>query len=366
MTEVLNIDPQNPQPEYIKKAADVLKKGGLVAFPTETVYGLAAGYADKRAVNRLQKVKRRPGNKPFTVHIADKTDLEKFGCDVSPFALELIAKFWPGPLTLIFDTKKSGKTGFRMPDNKTAIALISESGMPIVAPSANLSGLRPPVNAKQVLEQLDGKIDMVLDAGPTRLGKESTTMDFTIFPYRIMREGAIPKSRIAEEELIFWRDKVLPDIKRILFVCTGNSCRSVMAEAYLKKRLKEVERDDIEAYSRGTAAPILFRPTDETLQVLEADGIDMGYYRSLGLTLEDMKKADLILVMDEYHREEVLRRAPDKKDRVYLLAEFGLWGGKTQDTPLSVLDPIGRPPAFYKEVYNIIKRSVERLVKILI
>ena len=366
ITQILNIDPEAPRLDYIIKAAQVLKQGGIVAFPTETVYGLGANFFDKDAVKKLYEIKQRPHGKPFTAHIADLADLERFGCDVSGFAKELVERFWPGPLTLIFNTSDSGKVGFRMPDNEIARQLIRQSKTLIAAPSANISDFPPPLNASEVLKFFRDKIELVLDAGPTKLGEESTIVDLTVFPYKIMRHGAVSKEKIAQGELDFWKNKVAPTIKKILFVCTGNSCRSVMAEGYLRKRLKNVERDDIEVFSRGISAPGMAGATQEALDALKAEGIDMSAHRAMMLTDDDIMRSDLILVMEEFHRREIIETAPSKKDRVYLLAEFGLWGGKNQSVPLEIGDPIGRQFGVYKESFNIIKNSIERLVKILI
>ena len=364
--QVLKIDPQNPQLEKIIKAAQILKQGGLVVFPTETVYGLGANFFDEKAIKRLHDIKQRPKNKPFTVHIVNIEDLSRFDCSVSLFGKELIEQFWPGPLTLIFDTKNSGKVGFRLPNNIIARELIRQSNTVIVAPSANISGQAPPTNAKDAISQLADKVDVVLDAGETALGKESTVIDLTVSPYRIMRAGVIANEKISETEFNFWKNKISPTINKILFVCTGNSCRSVMAEGYLKKRLRQIERDDIEVFSRGITTPGLSGATTETIAVLRDMGVDASGHNAIQLTDEDIKQADLILVMEEFHLNEILDKAPSKKDRVYLLAEFGLWGGKTQDAPLEIQDPIGKPLPIYKDTMNIIKSSIERLVKILI
>jgi tRNA threonylcarbamoyl adenosine modification protein (Sua5/YciO/YrdC/YwlC family) len=366
ITQVLKIDPANPEVEHIIKAAQALKNGGIVAFPTETVYGLAANFFDEKAVKKLHEVKKRPEGKPFTVQIADRNGMDRFKCEISSLAREFMEKFWPGPLTLIFNTAVSGKVGIRLPNNRIARELIRQSGTLIAAPSANISGTTPPREAREVLAQFKDKIDIILDAGETQLGKESTVVDFTAVPYRIARIGVIPKEKIAQAEFDFWKLKVGPCIKKILFVCTGNSCRSAMAEGYLKKRLKQVERDDIEVFSRGVSAHGVPGPTSETLEVLKGDGIDMSGHRPTLLSRDDIESADLILAMEDFQIENILQHAPHKKDRVYLLAEFGLWGGKVQEASLELPDPIGKPLNVYKDVFGLVKNSIERLVKILI
>ncbi len=366
ITQVLSINPDSPQLEHIIKAAEVLRNGGIVAFPTETVYGLAANFFDEKALKRLQEVKHRPEGKPFTVQIADLEDMERFKCEQSPFAGELMEKFWPGPLTLIFNTAASGKVGIRLPNNVIARELIRKSETLIAAPSANISGHNPPRDAKEVLRQFKDKIELVLDAGQTQLGKESTIVDLTVTPYKIVRAGVIPRDKIGQVELDFWKTKVGPTIKKILFVCMGNSCRSAMAEGYLKKRLKEIERDDIRVFSRGISAHGVPGPTSETLEILKADGVDMANHKPTPLFKDDIESADLILAMEEFQTDEIRQMAPQKKDRVFLLSEFGLWGGKVQDVSLEIPDPIGKPLNVYKDVFGLIRNSIERLVKILI
>jgi L-threonylcarbamoyladenylate synthase len=197
-TEIIKIDPQRPDKTAIKRAAQIIINGGLVAFPTETVYGLGADYSNKNAVKSLCEVKNRPKNKPFTVHIADLKMLDKLSCKISDPARRLIDRFWPGPLTLILNTKSGGKIGVRMPANKTALDFILACKTPIAAPSANISGNKPPGTADEVLVDLDGKIEAILDGGKTEVGVESTVIDMTIFPYKILRTGAISEKEIAE------------------------------------------------------------------------------------------------------------------------------------------------------------------------
>jgi len=195
-TLVLKIDPKAPDKESIAKCAQIIKDGGIVAFPTETVYGLAANLSKEEAMERLYKVKARPRSKPFTVHISNIKMIKDMGGVLDEKSKALVEKFWPGPLTIIVKAKGSKKIGFRMPANKVALDLIKASGVPVVAPSANLSGGFAPTCAEDVLKDLDGKIDILLDAGPTTVGIESTVVDMTVSPPAILREGAIKDEAI--------------------------------------------------------------------------------------------------------------------------------------------------------------------------
>lgn len=203
-TIVLKVDALSPDEKLISQAAQAIREGGLVAFPTETVYGIAANRLDEKAIESLRAVKNRPEDKPFTVHVSDLSMIEKLGCVVTKDAKVLIDKFWPGPLTIILRSDSGEKIGFRMPANKTALALIAEAKVPVVAPSANVSGNAAPSTAEEVLKDLDGKIDILLDAGSTEVGVESTVVDATATPPKILRKGAVA---IAELE------KIMPNIK---------------------------------------------------------------------------------------------------------------------------------------------------------
>lgn len=197
-TLVLKVDPVRPDRKAISFAAKKLKEGALVAFPTETVYGLGANILKEKAVARLYKVKKRSKTKPFTIHISDELLITKLGCEVTKDARRLMDRYWPGPLTIILAGRGKEKIGFRMPDNIVALRLIEESASPIAAPSANLSGRQPPTDAEDVLKDLDGEIDILIDAGPTDMGVESTIVDMSSKKPRILREGAIKKEDLSE------------------------------------------------------------------------------------------------------------------------------------------------------------------------
>jgi len=200
-TLVLTVDPQQPSKEKIRKASEFIKNGGLVAFPTETVYGLGADALNAEAVRALYKAKNRPLDNPPIVHISDLKDVYLLTEDVPNEAEKLMKAFWPGPLTLIFKHSRIvpevtvaglDTIAIRMPKHRVALALIRESDCPISAPSANLAGKPSPTSAEHVLEDLDGRIDVVLDAGPTFFGVESTVLDLTVDPPQILRPGGTP------------------------------------------------------------------------------------------------------------------------------------------------------------------------------
>ena len=195
-TKIFKIDPSRPDPKTIGSCARVIKRGGLVAFPTETVYGLGAKAFDKAAERKIYRVKKRPRAKPLTIQVAGIKTVERLCSRLAPEAKRLAKRFWPGPLTMVLNASSGKKAGFRIPDNKIAISLIRRSGVPLVVPSANLSGKRAAVDAKKVLEYFYGRIDAVLDGGRTHIGVESTVVDMTGKRPRILRHGAIPRADI--------------------------------------------------------------------------------------------------------------------------------------------------------------------------
>ena len=167
-TQLVRIDPANPDIDKIQRAAAALKKGRLVVFPTETVYGLGANAKNKKAMARLRRLKERPTG-PFSYHIALKPDLKKLGCIIDKPAKKLINKFWPGPLTLILKTRLGEDIGVRMPAHPVALALVKKAAVPVVAPSANLKDKRPAVTARQAFRDLSGLVDIIIDSGRTKI-----------------------------------------------------------------------------------------------------------------------------------------------------------------------------------------------------
>ena len=193
--------------DALPEAGEIIRAGGLVAFPTETVYGLGADAMNSEAAARIYQAKGRPSDNPLIVHIADMDQLDLVAWEVPPLARKIMETFWPGPLTVILNKKDEvpdGTTGglktvaVRMPSHPDARALIRESGRVIAAPSANTSGRPSPTTALHVLEDMDGKIPMILDGGPVGIGIESTIVDMTGEIPMILRPGYITKEMLEE------------------------------------------------------------------------------------------------------------------------------------------------------------------------
>lgn len=214
----------------------IMRGGGLVAVPTETVYGLAGNGLDEKAVAEIYEVKGRPEVKPLSLMVHDAASMERYCESVPPQAYTLAKRFWPGPLTIVMKAKPcvpeivraGGETvGLRCPDHPLTLELLEKSRVPFAAPSANPSGESSPKNADSVLKYFDGKIDAVLDGGECGIGRESTLIDLSRMPYRILRQGALPADEIAD---------ALVDGMKIIGITGGTGCGKTTALNELERR----------------------------------------------------------------------------------------------------------------------------------
>ena len=257
-TPVWTLNPDDPNPETIRQAASLLVAGELVAFPTETVYGLGANALDADAVAKIFIAKGRPSTNPVIVHIADVEDGEMVTATWPEVAAKLAKRFWPGPLTLVLPRNPripdivtaGGETvGVRCPDNTIARALIRAAGVPIAAPSANRSMELSPTRAEHVLNALDGRIAAILDGGPCRGGIESTVLDLTDAVPRLLRPGLISLAMLEE---------VIGEVRHLTTTAGPSRSPGQMARHYsphtplvLANGLAEVERIQTELRERG-------------------------------------------------------------------------------------------------------------------
>jgi L-threonylcarbamoyladenylate synthase len=314
----LKVDPQQPDPKQIQTAADIIRKGGLVAFPTETVYGLGADALNPNAIQTLFKAKNRPLDNPPIIHIENTKTIHKLTQQVPPNADKLMEKFWPGPLTLIFKRSKTipditvanlDTVAIRMPNHPVALALIKKSRCPIAAPSANLAGKPSPTTAQHVYTDLNGRIDAILDAGPTRIGVESTVLDLTTEPATLLRPGGTPLEALKT---------VLGDVKLHPFVAaekplTVENARSpgmkhrhyapkapvIVVEGVIQAVMATVKSLICDYWLQGKRVGVL--ATAETAWAYEADVVkSLGSRRNV-----DGMAANLFRVLREFDEENV-------------------------------------------------------------
>lgn len=217
-TRIVQVNQQHIDADVMRYAGEIIKKGGLVAFPTETVYGLGGDALNPDSSKKIYAAKGRPSDNPLIVHICRIEDLEPIVKEIPESAVKLMETFWPGPLTLIFNksdivpyetTGGLDTVAVRMPSNPVAKAFIEAAGGYIAAPSANLSGRPSPTLAKYVIEDMDGKIEMILDGGDVEIGLESTILDMTVEKPMILRPGFVTKEMLQEVLKAVGEDKTL-------------------------------------------------------------------------------------------------------------------------------------------------------------
>ena len=206
-TKIVKIKDVRTQEKDFEEAGAVIRSGGLVAFPTETVYGLGADGLNAEACAGIYRAKGRPSDNPLILHVCDRAMVDVAAAEVTPLAEKILAAFCPGPITMLLPKRSAvpdsvtgglGTVGVRMPDNDIARALIRAAGVPVAAPSANISGRPSPTTAETVAADMDGRIDVILDGGPCRFGVESTIVDCTGETAVILRPGAVTREMLEE------------------------------------------------------------------------------------------------------------------------------------------------------------------------
>jgi len=356
MNNIIKINPIRPEEEKIKKAISLLKNGKIIAFPTDTVYGLGVNAEDQTAIDKLYEVKKRAKDKPFILFLEKKENFICFVEMVSLSALKLINKFWPGPLTLLFKANKAsppalvskeGKIGIRFPDHSIPKNIMEKGKFSLATTSANLSGASTPSDLRHLSETLARNVDLIIDGGEAFLAEESTIVDVTCQPPRLVRKGWLSLKVIEQT----WKKE-----GNILFVCTGNACRSPMAEGIAKRLWQEKGKEEIKIYSAGTAALPGLKATPLSIKIMKKRGISIDSHRSTPLNKKMVEEADLILVMEQRHKEEVLNISPFAEGKVFLLKHFAL-GIKEE-----ILDPIGGSEKTYQECAQEIEKSLQNLI----
>lgn len=280
-TKIVKIDPESIDYNIIKEAADIIKRGGLVVFPTETVYGIGADALNDKAVDKIFKAKGRPQDNPLIVHIAHLDELDDLVVEVPENTKILAEKFWPGPLTMILykkDLVPDKITGglntvaVRLPVNKIALALIKESNKPIAAPSANTSGRPSPTEASHVIEDLMGKVDMIIDGGSTYIGLESTVVDMTSSIPMILRPGGVTREDIGgllgqcsyDPAIINSDEKIIPKSPGQKYRHYSPKAKVILYKGSIEKIAERINEDYDKFTDQGFKTAIM-----STLQTVE-------------------------------------------------------------------------------------------------
>jgi tRNA threonylcarbamoyl adenosine modification protein (Sua5/YciO/YrdC/YwlC family) len=353
-TKIIEITEKGDLAKQLKLAAECLREGGLVAFPTETVYGIGVNLDNKEAVKRLLDVRKSPQDKIITIHIADKDEIYKYvNKPISARAQRLIKKFWPGPLTLVLPAPEGKTTGLRFPNHPVACEVIRQSGVKVGAPSANISGQPPATDGKQVIKEFEGKVDFIIDGGETKHKTSSTVARVVTNKIEILREGAIPKQLLLDLNYAY-----------IIFVCSGNTCRSPIAEALFKTivaqrfkvKIEELEKIGFKISSAGTTTESGASASQGAIDIVKEFGGDISSHRSTQLTPEMIEDADWVVNMTKQQKEMVEKWAPEHSHKIILLNPEGK----------DIEDPLSGSKELYRQCVNEIKRCLIRRVEELI
>ena len=358
--QVLDVyDSEDPR-KVIGIAVELLKDNQIVAFPTETVYGLGVAINDAAAIERIFEIKGRPESQVLTLAINDSSQLMKFAPNSSNLAKRLARRCWPGPLTMVVDASDDdsliqslpeniipfiapqGWVGLRVPSNEVLLTVLEELQQPIALTSANKSGEADATTAREVAEQLGDKLPLVVDGGPTKIGTPSTVIKLVKDRITILREGAIDNDMLVE--------LAQPEI---VIVCTGNTCRSPMAEVLLREKLSKalgctLDNLEIKVQSAGIAATPGSPAALQAVQVMHEQGIDLNDHESQQLHYQLALHADLLLTLSNSHRRAIIGEWPEFEHKTFVI----------DPDEGDVADPFGAPV----EVYQACAQQIDDLL----
>lgn len=365
------IDSDNPRLDAVEKAAKILKAGGIIVYPTDTLYGLGIDPANSAAVQKLYALKERLKSNPVSLMVESIDRIE----EISGFLLEKnllrISKLFPGKFTILLENSiqpgnelyenlcDQEKIGWRIPDNKFCNMLSVVYGKPISTTSANLSGKGNVTNISEVLAHFGNKLDLVIDSGPISNTSGSTIIDFTKNPLMIVREGEVEKSKV--QELLKETDiRVKKEVFKIVFLCSGNICRSPIAEGILKAMMAKTRfRNIVQVSSAGTLT-LPPNPAHElAVKIADANEINIHAHLSRHITQKIVDDADIIICMAVNHVEYMRKYFPKDKHKIILLKEW------KRNKPLfkpSVADPIGHNIGFFSDTFTEIHSEIKRIL----
>lgn len=363
----INLQTADDPRDAIHRTVQALAEGKLVAVPTETVYGLACSALNEQAVARLARLKQRSSKHPLTLAIKSADDARDYVPSLSPLAERLTRRCWPGPVTLVLDSDHpdslleqlprsvrdvvvpNGSVGLRVPAHDALLSVLRLTAGPLVLTSANRPGEPDAVNAADVANAVGDDIDLILDDGQSKFGQPSSVVRVENNQLSLLRPGVI-------------NGQVLKRLSSylIVFVCTGNTCRSPMAEALMRRRIAgrlecavdELEDRNVMIMSAGIAAKSGGRASPESVQLMRERGIDINLHESQPLTERLVRFADLILTMTRSHRDAIVAEWPDAAPRVKVICRDGV----------DISDPFGGPIEQYRRCVDQIDAQLDAWV----
>jgi len=364
---VIDIRSADDSRDVVHRAVQALAEGKLVVVPTETVYGLAASALSAEAVQRLVKAKERSPSKALALAIRSSEDLLDYIPDMSPLGRRMARRCWPGPVTIVAGdchpesllrqlppsvqqaVCPNGTIGLRVPAHAMVLDILRMLAGPVVLTSANPSGGPDPVTAEEVVESLGDSVALVLNDGPSRLGQPSTVVKIGDKSFDILREGVVPAQTLKRLSSLM-----------IVVVCTGNTCRSPMAEAMCRKLIaeklgckpSELADHGVMVMSAGLSAMMGGRPAPEAVTVMSRMGIDLTDHETQPLTGQLVRHADLIWTMTRSHRAAIAQQWPEALSRTFVIST----------NQGDIADPIGGPLEFYEKCAQQIKAELEQRV----
>ncbi len=363
---------ETPSKTAISLATKTLRSGGIIIYPTDTLYGFGVMINNKKAIKKLYGLKKRDKKKPFSILINDIKQAEHICGGLTSREEEFFRILLPGKITVLLKAKRklniSGfenleKVGFRIPESNLCHILVEKAGSPLSSSSVNISYEPNIDDTSEILEKFAEDVDLFLDNGPVFSLKGSSVVDLTTSPPILVREGDILKEEIEQKINI----EILSSIKRrfvITFICSGNICRSPMAEGVLKKLLEKSKfTRQIEINSAGTLNLMPNQASAEAIIICHNHKVDINKHRSTPIGPLILSEANIIICMAVYHYNILLRNHPEYADKIYVLKSMNREENLIDP---SIADPIGMSEGFYEQIYVEIETELKRILPYLV